>query len=163
MSNFREEKILALASAFFITTLLSTAMSGEGLQKYGEELRAIAREVNPSVVTIHIGGRDNDPPEQRRDRDDPPEVRKFFREWRWPGDNPLELLEKNEELQRLFMLRRSGREASRSDTGTGIIMDPDIKGRIPFSVYIGIAISIIIIFPAGIKGSAINLSSQSTV
>jgi serine protease Do len=125
MSNFHKAKSLALASAFLITTLVSTAMGGESLQKYSEELRVIAREVSPSVVTIHISGRDNDPPEPRREPGDSPEIQRFFKEWHWPGDKPLEFLEKNEELQRLFMLPRSAREASRSGMGTGIIMDAE--------------------------------------
>jgi len=125
MSNFRKAKILTLASAFFITTLLSTAMAGESLQEYSEELRAIAREVSPSVVIIQISGRDSDPPEPRRGRGNPPEVEMFFKEWLLPGDKPLEFPGKKEELQRLFMLPRSGREISRSDMGTGVIMDAE--------------------------------------
>ncbi len=123
MSNLRKAKSLALASTFLITTLLSTAMAGESLQRYSEELQAIAREVSPSVVTIYISGRSNDPPESRREPGDSPEMRRFFREWRWPGDNPLDLLERNEELRRIMppSLFRGNIEG----TGTGIIMDAE--------------------------------------
>jgi len=117
MSNFRKAK--SLAFVFLITTLLSTAMAGESLQKYSEELRAIAREVSPSAVTIHITGRDNDPPESRREPGDSTEMQRFFKEWRWPE----KFFEKNEELRRIMppYLFRGKTEAA----GTGIIMDAE--------------------------------------
>jgi serine protease Do len=128
MAGFYEVKryILIAATVVCLTAILSsTSVAQEGLQKYSEELAAIAERVSPAVVSVFVEERDADPPrpeeffkEWRRHGKQPFE---FFKEWRWREGQPFDFFKEGWR----FVPPSRSRRVTGERMGTGIIMDKE--------------------------------------
>ena len=91
------------------------------LRQQSEELAAITEQIRPAVVSVLVEKRGGET-QWRWRRDDPPDVKRFFKEWRWHEGDPPDLFRK-EEGPRRFILPFRDKEEDTKGVGTGIIMD----------------------------------------